>query len=196
MKTIIRVILFALTLCTLELGQAQKITPRVGVNLSSIDRSLQDFTTEGRAGWNAGLDMRFGEGIFFFYPGLHYYSNTARIVSNIDEDTRIDFREETTIQSLKAPLNLGLRLTGDNGLLGVYARGGITPTYVLGVDEATDFNFSIDELNRFTWGANAGLGVDLLFLTAEVNYEWGLTDYFQEVAGRNNVFTLSVGLKF
>ncbi|RME93718.1 MAG: porin family protein [Bacteroidetes bacterium] len=197
MKTIIRLVCIAsFALFATNLAHAQKVTPRVGVNLSSIDRSLTDYDAEGRAGWNAGLDVRLGEGTFFLYPGLHYYSNTARIVDNINEDTRINFEEETTIQSLKAPLNIGLRLTGDNGLLGVYARGGFTPTYVLGVDETADFNFNVDQLNRFTWGANAGVGVDLLFLTAELNYEWGMTDYFEAVEGRNNVLTLSVGLKF
>lgn len=197
MKTIIRLGFFMAAMLTFQFAQAQiRVSPKVGVNVSSVDQSLTDFQAEGRAGWNAGLDLRVGDGLFFLNPGLHYYSNTARIVDNLDEDTRIDFTEETTIQSLKAPLNIGLRITGDNGLLGLYVKGGMTPTYVLGVDKTDFFDFDEDQLNRLTWGANVGVGIDVLFFTAELNYESGISDYFKDVDGQNNVFTFSVGLKF
>jgi hypothetical protein len=117
-------------------------------------------------------------------------------MQDLNENTEVNFREETTIQSLKVPVNIGLRLTGDNGLLGLYAKGGIAPTYVLGVKETDNFDFKVDDLNRFTWGANVGVGVDILFLTADLTYEKGLTDFFDGVEGKNNVLTLSVGLKF
>jgi hypothetical protein len=198
MKTNLRLltVLCAFTFVTAALTAQTRVTPRVGVNVSGLEASLQDFDADVRAGWNAGFDLRVGDGIFFLNPGLHYYSFTARLLDQVDQDTRVDFSEETTIQSLRAPLNIGLRLTGDNGLLGIYAKGGVTPAYVLGVKEANNFDFSTDALNRFTWGANVGVGVDLLFLTAELNYEKGLTDFFDGIEGRNNLLTLSVGLKF
>ncbi|MCB0639618.1 MAG: porin family protein [Lewinella sp.] len=198
MKTNLRLltVLCAFAFVTATVSAQTRVTPRVGVNVSGLETSLQDFDADVRAGWNAGFDLRVGSGIFFLNPGLHYYSFTARLFDEVNQDTQVDFSEETTIQSLRAPLNIGLRLTGDNGLLGIYAKGGVTPAYVLGVKETDNFNFSADELNRFTWGANVGVGVDILFLTAELNYEKGLTDFFDGVEGRNNMLTLSVGLKF
>lgn len=173
-----------------------RVSPKVGLNLSALDAKVNELDAEARTGWHAGLDFRIGEGFIFLNPGVQYQSYTARLMQNIDEDIDVNFSEETTIQSIKAPLNLGIRLLGDNGLLGLHLKGGIVPTYVMSVKEVDDFNFSADELNRLTWGANMGVGVDLLFFTADLTYEKGLTDFFADGEGKNNVLSLSVGLKF
>lgn len=173
-----------------------RVSPQVGVNFSAIDANLQDIRAESRVGWNAGLDLRVGEKVVYFNPGLHYYSNTARLIKGVESPDDVNFEEETTIQSVKMPLNLGLRLTGDNGLLGLRLRGGVTPSYVVNVTEKQDFAFSKDDLNAFTWGANVGAGLDVLFFTLDVTYEIGMTDYFKDVEGRNNILSLNLGLKF
>ena len=173
-----------------------RVSPQVGVNFSAIDAKLQDITAESRVGWSAGLDFRMGENVLYFNPGVHYYSNTARLIKDVENPDDVNFEDETTIQTLKAPLNLGIRLTGDNGLLGLRVRGGVTPSYVFNVTEKQDFSFNKDDLNAFTWGANVGAGIDVLFFTLDVNYEIGMTDYFKDVEGRNNVLSLNLGLKF
>ena len=66
----------------------------------------------------------------------------------------------------------------------------------MSVKEVDNFNFSEDQLNRLTWGANMGVGVDVLFFTADLTYEAGISDYFKDATGNNNVLSLSVGLKF
>ena len=189
------VLLFA-ALFTLPAMAQVKVNPKVGVNFSGIESELNDITAEARVGWNAGVDFRMGDGLFFLQPGAHYYNYTARLLQNVERPEDVAFEEETTIQSIKAPVNLGLRITGDNGLLGIHIKGGVTPTYILGVDEREGFAFSKEQLNNFTWGANAGVGVDFLFLTVDANYEMGLNDFFANAEGANNVLTLSVGLKF
>ena len=197
MKTIIQFSFAAALLFTFNFAQAQvKISPKIGVNVSAVEGKLTDFDAEARTGWNAGLDARIGDGVFFLNPGIQYHSYTARLMSDLNQDTRVDFTEETTIQSIKAPLNLGLRVTGDNGLIGLHLKGGIVPTYVMSVKETDNFNFDKDQLNSLTWGANVGVGIDFLFLTADLTYEKGLSDYFKDAAGKNNVLSLSVGLKF
>lgn len=197
MKTIIRLSFALALLLSFQTAHAQvKVSPKIGVNVSGIDAQLTDLEAQARAGWHAGLDFRLGNGIFFLNPGVQYHSYTARLMSDIDEDTRIDFEEETTIQSIKVPLNLGLRVTGDNGLIGLHVKAGIVPTYVMGVKEVNNFDFNIDDLSRLTWGTNIGIGIDFLFMTADLTYEKGLSDYFADVEGKNNVLALSVGLKF
>lgn len=206
MKTSIRLaILFVAVMLSTHYSFAQvRFSPKVGVNVSALDATLEDIDADAqaRAGWNAGLDMRLGDGMFFLAPGLHYYSFTTRLMQGFDNPEEIDFSSESSVQSLRAPINIGLRLTGDNGLLGIYAKGGVTPAYVLGIKQQDEVSipeiptFQLDDLNRFTWGANVGAGIDLLFLTAELNYEIGLNDFFKNSAGRNNMLTMSVGLKF
>lgn len=173
-----------------------KVIPRAGLNISGTDATIKDIRTDAKVGWNAGLDFRVGDGFLFLQPGAHFYSNTTTPVSNIDDIEDFDFKDQTTIQSVKLPLNIGINLLPKNGLLRIHAVGGITPTFVAGVKEAENFAFTKDDLNTMTWGANVGVGVDVLFLTVAANYEVGLTDYFKDSSGGNNVFTLSAGLKF
>lgn len=197
MKTL-KFVALALVLCfsTYHLSAQVKVVPKVGLNLSALDANVQDFTAEARTGWHAGLDFRMGQQKLFFVPGVQFQSSTARLMRNIDEDIRVDFSEETTIQSVRAPLNVGYRLLEVGKVLNVHVKAGVVPTYVLGVKETENFNFSVDQLNRFTWGTNLGVGIDFLFLTADLSYEKGMTEFFSEGEGKNNILSLSVGLKF
>jgi hypothetical protein len=188
-------LLFAALFTAPALAQV-RVNPKVGVNFSGVESKLNDITAEARVGWNAGLDLRVGEGVLFLQPGLHYYNFTAQLMKEVNSPQDVNLEEETTIQSLKAPVNIGWRLTGENGLLGIHLKGGVVPTYVLGVDEKENFAFDKDQLTNFTWGANAGVGVELLFLTLDANYEIGMTDFFANTEGANNVLTISLGMKF
>jgi len=196
MKQLRFLTLFTLLLVTVSLTAQVRINPKVGVNVSGVDAKLGDIDAEARVGWNAGVDFRVGESIVYVQPGLHYYNYTARLLKDVDNPNDVAFKEETTIQNLKLPVNLGLHLTGDSGILQIHARGGIVPTYVLGVKEKPSFEFDKDSLKDWTFGANVGLGVDLLFLTVDLNYEIGLTDYFENAEGKNNMLTVSAGIKF
>ena len=193
------VLAFAFSVSSVQAQTKIKFNPKVGLNVSALDVQLQDINADAqaRAGYQAGLDLRVGDGIVFFNPGLHYTSFTARLISNLDEQPgELNPSEETMIQSFRLPVNAGVKLTGKGGIIGLHLKGGVTPAYVFNVRERPSYNFDIDQLNRFTLGANVGLGFDLLFLTVDANYEIGLNDFFKNAQGKNNMLSLSVGLKF
>jgi hypothetical protein len=194
--------LVLLTICTLN-GNAQRnrgnntvINPKVGINLSGVNAQLTDLEAAARVGWNAGVDFRLGGKKLFLNPGLHLNNYTARLVDGVSDNTPGQFRDETKIQAIKAPLNIGIDITGRQQLLNFILKGGITPTYVMSVQEKAGIPFSKADLKPFTLGANAGLGIDLAFLTVDLNYEIGLNDYFRNATGRNNVLSLSAGIRF
>lgn len=186
----------AVLLISFQASAQVKLNPKFGVNASALDTKIQDIRAEARVGWNAGLDLRIGEGFLFFQPGAHYYAFTADLVKDVDINDGLDISEQTSIRSVKLPINIGMNLTGDGGLLGLQAIGGISPTFVTSVNEKSSIDFTKDDLTSLTWGANVGLGLDVLFMTVNANYEIGLTDFFADATGRNNVFTLSLGVKF
>ncbi len=197
MKNPIALLLFVVVVIWGSSVHAQtRLNPKVGFNASAIDAKLKDITAEARFGWNAGVDLRMGEGAFFFKPGLHYYNFTANLFQDVNQPGDIPLKDETTIQSLKLPVNAGLRITGEGGLLGVNVHGGVTPSYILGVRERSLVPFTKNDLKDFTLGANFGVGIDVLFFTVEANYELGLTPFFNAADGKNNMLTVSAGIKF
>ena len=173
-----------------------EFNPKIGVNASGLDARIKDFETEARAGWNAGFDLRIGDQMVFFQPGVHIFNINAELTQNPELDDVSFLRDETTIQMVKFPMNLGLNLTGRDGFLNVYALGGITPTLLAGVKESSNISLTEDDINDFTLGANIGAGVDLFFLTFDVRYEMGLNDFFNGASGRNNILSASVGVRF
>jgi Outer membrane protein beta-barrel domain len=177
-------------------GNNTVINPKVGVNLSGVDAKIGDLDAAARVGWNAGVDFRLGGKKLFLNPGIHLNNYTARLINDIDDNTPGQFREETKIQAIKAPLNIGIDITGRQQLLNFILKGGITPTYVMAVNEKAGIPFSKDDLRTFTLGANAGIGIDLAIFTFDLNYEIGLNDYFRNATGRNNVLSLSAGIRF
>lgn len=187
---------FMLLFTTVSLSAQVTVNPKVGVNISAIDTKIGDINAEARVGWNAGVDFRLGDGFFYLQPGVHYFNYTARLLKDVDNPNDVAFKDETTIQNLKLPVNLGLRLLGNNDFFQLHARGGIVPTYVLGVKEKPAFAFDKNSLKDWTFGANVGVGVDILFLTIDLNYEIGLTDYFEGSNGKNNMLSLTAGVKF
>lgn len=192
-----RIILVALMLGTLVAAQAQiEFNPKVGVNASGLDATIKDFKTEARAGWNAGFDLRIGDEMLFFQPGVHIYNMNADLSTDPTLEDVSFFQDETTIQMVKFPINLGLRLTGKDGLLNIYALGGVTPTLLAGVKESSSFSLTEEDINDFTYGANIGAGVDLFFLTFDVRYEMGLKDFYVNSPGKNNMLTANVGIRF
>lgn len=192
----IAAVVILITLSVYQIQAQTVVNPKVGVNLSAVDGNLGDLQAAAKVGWNAGVDLRIGGKKVFLNPGLHFNNYTARLVNDINTDTQVKFRDETTIQAIKAPVNIGFDITGKKQLLNLFVKGGVTPTMIMSVNEKPGIPFSKDDLKTFTWGANVGLGLDITILTVDLNYEIGMSDYFANTTGRNNVLTLSAGIRF
>ncbi|MCB0620938.1 MAG: PorT family protein [Saprospiraceae bacterium] len=193
---IAKMILPLLLIAQLSYGQFS-LSPKVGLNVSSLNTEItSDEATDGRVGWHVGTDFRFRNGAFLVQPGVYYQSMTAELIRDVPNTPFETLKEKTTIQSARLPLNLGAFLTGEGGIINIHVRGGVVPTFILGINEKDNFSISKDDLSPFSLGANAAVGIDILFLTVDLGYEWGLTDFFENVDGKNNMLTLSAGLVF
>jgi hypothetical protein len=171
-----------------------KIIPKAGFNVSRFDANWDDFNEfEDRAkvGWQAGIDARFGR-FLYFSPGVHYQSFTMRNVSRDELEGGFNIGDETTIQSLKMPLNAGFKIP----LIGVRAQAGITPSYVLNIKTPNGSNIGTEPLNKVGLATNLGVGMDILFLTLDLTWEKARVDFFKNIEGKNNMFTLTAGIKF
>lgn len=173
-----------------------RFSPKFGFNFSAMNIEADTIETEGRSGFNFGLDLRIEDRRFFFHPGIHYQQVKAKLTKLEQLTTPEALSEEVRINSIKVPLNAGYYITREGSLLRLHVRGGIVPQLVLGATEREAFNFSKDQLNDFTWGANAAVGVDFILLSVEISYEFSLSDFYENQSGKNRMAILRFGFIF
>jgi hypothetical protein len=98
-----------------------------------------------------------GSGIEYFQNGLKY-SKSSKLI----------------MHTISVPVNLKVKIGP------VYGRGGITANFI--VKEKIEYDDKkydpekSDKANWFDSAAFAGVGVDILFLSVEARYYWGLID--------------------
>lgn len=173
--------------------------PKIGLHISAIDGNFKDSVSlNSRVGWQIGLDLRKGSGIFFLNPGLHYKVTGIDLQKKVNTSGSIkDLTGQSTIQTLDLPINGGLFLTGkDQAILRIFVHGGVTPSYIVGIKSVDKFDLNPTEFNRFQLGLNGGVGIDLLFLNVGLNYEYYLMDYFKNQPGKNRTISLNLGFVF
>lgn len=173
--------------------------PNAGLHAAAVDGHFKDSSSlNSRVGWQIGLDLRKGNGIFFLNPGIHYRVTSADVKKSIVVGGSLQsFTGSTTIQSIIIPLNAGLYLTGtETALIRIFIHGGVVPSYIIGIKSPEKFNLSPTEFNRFQLGLNVGAGIDLLFLHFGATYETYLQNYFKNVSGKNRIVTFSIGFVF
>jgi hypothetical protein len=171
------------------------VIPVVGVHASNFNANLQDGKYNGRTGWNAGLDFRARVRKFFVQPGIHYFSSSMEVTQE-DSVSQAPLLTGPRIHSLKAPLMLGVYLTkAKGGFLRFNLKGGIVGNYVLSVDKSDIDRFEKDNIEDFSYGLNAGFGLELGFITFDFSHEWGMSPLFRDTNQKNNILRGTIGFK-
>ena len=171
------------------------VIPMVGVHASNFNADFQDDQYDGRTGWNAGLDFRIRMKRFFIQPGVHYF-NSSLDVTNNDDIANAPLLKGPRIHSLKAPLLLGLYLTKANkGFFKFNVKGGVVGNYILDVDRNDIDKFDMNNIEEFSYGLNAGFGIEFGFVTLDFSHEWGMSRVFKDVNQKNNILRGTIGFK-
>ncbi|WP_149239833.1 porin family protein [Dyadobacter sp. 32] len=171
------------------------VIPVAGIHASNFNADFQDGQYDGRAGWNAGLDFRLRVRKFFMQPGIHYFSSSMNVTRE-DSISTAPLLTGPRIHSLKAPLLAGVYLTqAKGGFFRFNIKGGVVGHYVLNVDQNDDNRFDKDNIEDFSYGLNAGIGLEFGFLTIDLSHEWGMSPLFKDSNQKNNILRATVGFK-
>jgi len=163
---------------------------RAGVGTMVTDED--QFTGENGAhyGWRGAMFARIGASdTWFFDPGISY--EQYNVGSN---DKFNSFEDEPKLHFLKGYVNIATFLIR-NDLFKMRLSGGGNVTYLARIDDNP--NYRLGDFNDATLGVNGGIGIDIWFLTADIGYEYGLTDFFIDKGDLSHRFwTLSAGVFF
>jgi len=160
-----------------------------GVNYSTID--ADNVKSSSVAGYQAGAFARIGGGIYL-QPEVYLSSSGGKFTSN--DNT---FSAKVKFTNLNVPVLVGAKFGPKN--LNFRVMAGPIYTSVLSNNFSNTVNSAVNDFGQYkksTLGYQAGAGVDLGPITADLRYEGGLTDLNSDFGERQHLWALSVGFKF
>jgi hypothetical protein len=160
-----------------------------GVNFSKI--STDNLKESTLTGYQAGFFGRIGNSLYF-QPEL-YLSGTGGKFESSDNDQ--SYSGKVRFTNLNVPLLIG-KSFGQKDLNFRIMAG---PIYTYQLDKSENFGSNVSgafqNFNKSNLGYQAGAGVDIGAITADLRYEGGLTKISDSFSKRQNLWALSVGFK-
>lgn len=149
-----------------------QFNPQIGITTLSVRNPPSGVTYDGKIGMSLGADVRFG-GKFQIQPGVHYVSSiTAYQLSGSEAVTN-----EVVYRSLKLKALAAFNLI-DADAFKLQIKAGPAYDFLMSAKEKkTKENVKSDYKNG-TFFLQGGVGVDILFLTADLGYAQGLSQTF------------------
>lgn len=164
-----------------------------GINFSNINADNLNKSTV--AGYQAGLFARIGGGVYL-QPELYLSSCGGDFNSN---NSGTVYNAHVRFTSLNVPALLGVRIGPSK--INLRLMAGPVYQYIMNKDESFSSNFTsayqdFGKYKNSTMGIQAGGGVDLGNITADLRYQAGLTNVNDNFNQKQNIWMLSVGFKF
>jgi hypothetical protein len=179
------------TISVSAIAQSSTFGIKGGVNFSKVDADNLNSSTV--SGYQAGLFARFGSGLYL-QPELYVSSTGGKFQSPNGL-----YNGDVKFTNLNVPLLLGTKI-GSNSL---NFRLMVGPVYTYTINKSENFsaNFvtaykDFGQYNNSTLGFQAGGGVDIGPITADLRYEGGLSDINKNFGQRQKLWAISVGFKF
>ena len=182
----------ALLVATIAGAKAQAtLGIKGGINFSKIN--TDNLSESSVAGYQAGLFARVGNA-WYLQPEVYLGSRGGKFEGSSSGNTTTA-NGKVTFTTLNVPLLLGRKLLSA-GSINVRAMAG--PIYSYNLSKNNEVKTVIADFGNYknsTLGFQAGAGVDIGNITADLRYEGGLTKINESYGQRANLWALSIGFK-
>lgn len=193
------------------LGMAQgpiSFGPKIGWNSTKISTNYKDYLQEMNNGVQGGLFFSLYMNKLYIQPEAYFSLKRGRVGASVEDLTNqltfSNLSQSFSITTVDVPLLLGYKLL-DMKLVRLRIWGGPVASYVLNKTYTLELD-GFDETDRISkndfkdavWGAQFGAGLDVLFLTFDIGYEFGLEEFLnissmEDLGFTNNMFFVSMG---
>ena len=164
----------------------------IGTNFANFSNLKSSDNVSGRAGYQFGGGVLIGDK-FYVEPGIQF-GRSSRTITIVEGETPgdIDFDQNF----VKIPVYAGYHLLGhesDMFALRVFAGPAVL---IPGKIQKGADQISKDNIANAVWAADVGVGLDILFLFLEFNYEHSFTDHFTDGSSdaKHNAFVINAGV--
>lgn len=160
----------------------------VGTNFSSLKYTDGGSKYAGKAGYQFGGGVLIGDK-FYVEPGIQFVKSSGEITEN---STSFDFSQNF----VKVPVYAGYHLLGAEDkpiALRIFAGPAVS---IAGKISKGEDQIGKDDLKKAIWAVDGGVGLDILFLFVEANYEYAFTDHFVSDANnaKHGAFIINAGV--
>ena len=144
------------------------VTPQAGINSAFLSNDLTGVTYDAEIGFQLGVNFRFG-GFFYFQPGIYYETFNKSMILELS-----GLRGDFSNGYINIPILVGLKIVPLT-VLDLRLNTGLFYNRLVTVGE-NDLGLEKDDFVGTTWGWILGLGLDFVFLSVDISYEFGMSN--------------------
>jgi hypothetical protein len=164
-----------------------------GVTFNEMNTPPQ-YESTSDVGWALGVAYRRGR--FFYWQVGARYNNAIYGIAD-QAGTTPDEITSITIKDIDIPINVGLNLLSvTDNILGLRVYLGAVPSFLIGVSDNNVPNFTKSNANSFNFYGQAGIGIDVLFLSVDAGYNAGFTDALKNMDSKPGQVFVNLGFRF
>lgn len=161
-----------------------QINPIVGINTFVLSANPDSASANVSIGWTIGLNFRLGDQMIFL-PGIHYLheQNGVTIPAVSGNNAHAEFVVKDDIDLLRFPLLVGFRffkIKEHDVPFNINLHGGTSVIYLLSATDHTTKKDKSSNYNSLGFALTGGIGLDILFLTLDVDIDYGITKVYSD----------------
>jgi len=162
-----------------------------GLNFSQLNSSSNTFKSGSETGYQLGFSYRRGK--FFYWQAGAMFNNSAYGFSNTSASGD---SSSLSVKSIDIPITGGINiLSFTNRVVGLRTFVSAIPSFAIGVDD-NPYNVGKDDINSFLFYGQAGVGVNVAFITVDFGYNFGFQDLLTTESSKPNQFFVNLGFRF
>ena len=198
-----------LTICLLSYGQKFDLRGHIGFSVMELSNEgasdvingiTYDTKLSGRPGLQTGVAVTIGER-FYVQPGIQW-TNWSQKITHISQLDNQEFVDNVKFSTLSVPIKVGTRLLSkeSTNLVNVRIFAGLDGHHIQTLNHRKQSGLinelTTDDYSQLIVNADLGMGVDFLFMFADLGYQIGLssTDHGIDKA-KANIFYTNFGLR-
>ena len=195
-------LLFAVSMLAIQMSYGQfALGVKIGYNASKLSTNVDTVKSQFNSGFHIGIWTHIGKRLYFAPELLYTFSGT--VFSSEGNVVTKDWKQKVTVGSLDVPLLLGFKIIHSSV---------ITWRIEVGPEVSFITNKKVKDMgtilgpinganiNTANWYVLGGTGIDVLFLTFDIRYQYGLNQFVKDVQNSglkstNSLFLVSVGFR-
>jgi hypothetical protein len=170
------------------------IGPKAGATFSKITSDEDQIKEEMKSSLHFGAFVRLGNKIYVQPEVLFMNRQGEFSAGNIAGSSK-----SIHLKTLDIPVLIGGKIIGSDAF-NLRVMAGPVASLALNKDVSSENWGSViteDDIRSANWGLQLGAGIDVLMLTFDLRYEYGISNFSKEdgLTLKNNMFVVSLGWK-